>query len=248
MRRTKPILPVLLVGFLLLAGCSLYPQISDPQHDTDSTEGQYQGTQWGEGLESRVTRVNLERVSDSPLERSEIYYSASRSPGTAIKEIPMINGRVTFAVLDQDGNKMDLVQHNGDLHLQATAGERYELRLRNFGNRTYEVVSAVDGLDVLNGQPGSLHHRGYVLEPGRILTISGFRRSNTEVAAFRFSSAGDADASNSEQGAAHNLGVLGLAVFELSTPLPPSRAVSTSHLPQAFPADASPVPPPHYDD
>lgn len=248
MRRIKPILPVLLAGLLLLAGCSLYPRISTSQQGMTSTEGQHLGTQWGEGLESRVTHVDLERISALPLERSEIYYNDSHSPGPAIKEIPMINGRVSFAVLDQDGNKMDLVQHNGDLHLQSTAGERYELRLRNFGNRTYEVVSTVDGLDVLNGQPGSLHHRGYVLEPGRILTIRGFRRSNTEVAAFRFSSFDDADASNSEQGGPHNLGVLGLAVFQLNTSLPSSQAVSTSHLPQAFPADASQVTPPHYDD
>ena len=97
-----------------------------------------------------------------------------------------------FAVLDEDGGKFDLVQHRSTLQLQGREGQRYRLWLNNLGNATYEVVSTVDGLDVLNGQPGSLKNRGYVLEPGESLVIEGFRKNEREVAAFRFASPDDA--------------------------------------------------------
>lgn len=71
---------------------------------------------------------------------------------------------------------------------------------------------------MLNGQPGSLKNRGYVLEPGESLVIEGFRKNEREVAAFRFASPDDAYASNSAAGDSRNLGVIGVALFELDAP------------------------------
>lgn len=189
-----PLLSALLLGLLALGGCSL------PQQQAGAPTEQRLGTQWGEGVASPVTSVALRRLSEQPVDRRQVFYSASRFDGRAIKELPLAKGRVGFAVLDEDGGKFDLVQHRSTLQLQGREGQRYRLWLNNLGNATYEVVATVDGLDVLNGQPGSLKNRGYVLEPGESLVIEGFRKNEREVAAFRFASPDDAYASNSAAG------------------------------------------------
>lgn len=204
----KPLLSALLLGLLALGGCSL------PQQQAGAPTEQRLGTQWGEGVASPVTSVALRRLSEQPVDRRQVFYSASRFDGHAIKELPLAKGRVGFAVLDEDGGKFDLVQHRSTLQLQGREGQRYRLWLNNLGSATYEVVSTVDGLDVLNGQPGSLKNRGYVLEPGESLVIEGFRKNEREVAAFRFASPDDAYASNSAAGDSRNLGVIGVALFE----------------------------------
>jgi hypothetical protein len=77
------------------------------------------------------------------------------------------------------------------------------------------VIATVDGLDVLTGKPGSLRNGGYVLRPLESLTIEGFRKSQSEVAAFRFAAPGRAYAANTEAGDVRNIGVIGAALFEL---------------------------------
>ncbi|EOZ8682964.1 TPA: hypothetical protein ACVGNB_003490 [Pseudomonas aeruginosa] len=240
----KPLLSALLLGLLALGGCSL------PQQQAGAPTEQRLGTQWGEGVASPVTSVALRRLSEQPVDRRQVFYSASRFDGRAIKELPLAKGRVGFAVLDEDGGKFDLVQHRSTLQLQGREGQRYQLWLNNLGNATYEVVATVDGLDVLNGQPGSLKNRGYVLEPGESLVIEGFRKNEREVAAFRFASPDDAYASNSAAGDSRNLGVIGVALFELDAPASGREAPADG--PQAFPADARNgggyAPPPRYRD
>ena len=66
---------------------------------------------------------------------------------------------------------------------------------------------------MLSGRPGSYTNGGYVLYPGRTLTIEGFRKSRDEVAAFRFAAVPDSYVANSKYGDAANVGVIGVAVF-----------------------------------
>ncbi|MBH9342957.1 hypothetical protein I5K76_14285 [Pseudomonas aeruginosa] len=240
----KTLSSVLLLGLLALGGCSL------PQQQAGAPANQRLGTQWGEGVASPVTSVALRRGAEQPVDRRQVFYSARRFDGRALKELPLAKGRVGFAGLDEDGGKFDLVQHRSTLQLQGRDGQRYRLWLNNLGSATYEVVSTVDGLDVLNGQPGSLKNRGYVLEPGASLVIEGFRKSAREVAAFRFANPEDAYASNSAAGDSRNLGVIGGALFELDAPASGREAPADG--PQAFPAarqdNPGYAPPPRYRD
>jgi hypothetical protein len=113
----------------------------------------------------------------------------------------------------------------------------------------------VDGLDVFSGQPGSLRNTGYLLYPGRTLRIQGFRKSQREVAAFRFSAKDRAYANNTPAGDARNIGVIGTALFEVRVndpqaglrPAPPPPPAQRGG-PNPFPADpARPyAPPPQY--
>ena len=97
---------------------------------------------------------------------------------------------------------------------------------------------ALDGLDVLSGKRGSVQNRGYVLRPGAVLGIEGFRKNSNEVAAFRFSKVDDSYAANTSAGSIANVGVIGTAVFDLRAPVDDSQsAVPCKDLRCAFPGD-----------
>jgi hypothetical protein len=90
-------------------------------------------------------------------------------------------------------------------------GHRYSILLANRTGHRYEAVATVDGLDVINGQPGSYDNRGYLLQPWATLEIDGFRESQDAVAAFRFSKVSQSYAE--KRGDGRNIGVIGVAFF-----------------------------------
>lgn len=202
------------------------------------------GTKWGEGVASNVTQVNLRRVSNKPLAVQEILYTASAVRGRELKELTLVDGRIGLSILDGNGRKLTLSEARNSVHLRGKNGERYQLHYQNYGPKTYAILATVDGLDVLNGQPGSFDSGGYVLPPYGRLVIEGFRKSDTEVAAFRFSSVDQAYVANTAAGNVANAGLIGTAVFELydpsKKPTPPKGS--------AFPAQDGYAPAPQYRD
>lgn len=229
-----------LVLLLALAGCA--PSAPAPPAESAATAAAPMrsarlGTQWGEGLESRVSTLSLRRSSAQPLVVQEIRYSAAPAPGPRLREVPLAGGHVGLRVLGEKGGSWPMWRAGGRLHLQGHKGERYILEYRNHSARSYEVVATVDGLDVLSGQPGSTRHRGYVLRPGATLRIEGFRKSSTEVAAFRFAAVADAYAAHTPAGSVTNIGVIGTALFELIDPEAPATPPACGPGPCAFPGD-----------
>jgi hypothetical protein len=91
-------------------------------------------------------------------------------------------------------------------------GRRYTIAVQNKTDARMEVVLSVDGLDVLDGRTASLRKRGYILGPHARLTVDGFRQSSESVAAFRFSPVRESYAAE-KYGKTHNVGVVGVAVF-----------------------------------
>ena len=91
-------------------------------------------------------------------------------------------------------------------------GRRYSIVVHNRSDLRLEVVLSVDGLDVLDGRPASVRKRGYVIPPRRTLVVEGFRRSDEEVAAFRFSPVRESYAQEKYRNT-RNVGVIGIALF-----------------------------------
>jgi len=87
---------------------------------------------------------------------------------------------------------------------------RYFEIVNQSANR-FEAVVTVDGLDVIDGKPGALAKRGYLVAPFATVDIDGFRQSMDEVAAFRFGSVRGSYAG--QKGNDRNVGVIGVAVF-----------------------------------
>ncbi|AWH23872.1 hypothetical protein [Stenotrophomonas sp. YAU14D1_LEIMI4_1] len=145
--------------------------------------------------------------------------------------------------------RMVLVDRDRDTELRSYAadgqqwvagerGHRYAVRLYNDSPRRVLVVLSVDGINAISGEDADPSQTGYVLDPGQSADITGWRKSQDEVAQFVFSSPGGSYASRT--GRPDNIGVVGMAVFNEAyrwrpTPRPPLR-----HLPP--PAPAAPAP------
>lgn len=242
-----------LLLLLIVAGCASQHGQSNYLAERSSTNNAVMskvdyrlGTQWGEGLQDSAQKIDLRRIDQSPISTIEISYSAAPLQGTTVKEVMIANGRIGFSILNENGQTMPLKQQGSKIHLQGKAGERYQLFYYNYNkNQIYEVITTVDGLDVINGTAGSFKNSGYVLYPERTLTIAGFRKSNNEVAAFRFSKANDTYAANTEAGDVRNIGVIGTAIFRL---VDPKRPVQNTYRPKpnAFPNEKGYAPAPRY--
>ena len=209
------------------------------------------GTQWGEGRESVTKVVKASRITpDRARDIAQMRYSDEDSIRRALgrqaerqTNVLLGDGDVEWMLSSGSGPALPIFTSRGgsDYQVAGRNGERYELVYHNRSNRYYEVVATVDGLDVLTGQPGSVKSDGYLLRPGERLVIDGFRKSDKEVAAFRFSAKGRAYANNTPAGEARNVGVIGTALFEIRLderdPDLPRRSMENHLLePSAFPA------------
>ena len=258
-----------IAGAALLAACSQMPQAPRESAAASATSSAAApaapapqlGTQWGEGIESKTRTVVAKRLSDRPDDVASVGYNEASAVRRAVGSNPerrlnllLADGDVEWSVLDEDGRPLPLQRtRRGSggqdmFRLAGVEGARYTLRFRNLSERSYEVIATVDGLDVLSGKPGSLRNGGYVLRPQETLNIEGFRKSQSEVAAFRFATPGRAYAANTEAGDVRNIGVIGAALFELEQPQAPRRPRrdATPPQPSAFPADGAYAPPPRY--
>jgi len=121
-----------------------------------------------------------------------------------------------FEVIGEDGRVLPTYANGGRFYVMGEQGQRYLIRITNPTPRRVEAVVTVDGLDVIDGEPGDLRKRGYVVPAGGDLEIEGFRTSTADVATFRFSAV---DASYAgRKGKARNVGVIAVALFDEVAP------------------------------
>ena len=204
----------------------------------DATESERLGTQWGDDVDSEVTTVDLERVSDEPLEQIQVRYADKAYSGRAVNSMSLLAGKVEFSAATDTG-KLSLYRDAGNYYLQGKAGQAYRLVYHNNSANTYEIVASVDGLNVLDGSAASIYDGGYVLRPHDNLVIEGFRKSDSAVASFIFSKPDSAYAANTSSGSITNTGIIGTVIYELYDPTQPK-----SQQPKAFPADNGYAKPP----
>ncbi len=121
-------------------------------------------------------------------------------------------GPVVLSVIDRDGGgELDQYGHRGQQWVAGSPGHRYSVRMENRSGQRVLVVLSVDGVNAITGQTASPAQSGYVLEPWQSSEITGWRKSNAEVAQFVFTRHDDSYASRTGRPA--NVGVIGIAVF-----------------------------------
>lgn len=178
------------------------------------------GTAWGETRRSATHEVAFVRDSSAPFATLEMRYNdragvramADRAVERgATRRVRAGGGAVVVSIVDDRGVALEAVRTGRGLLVVGDEGERYSILLENRTSRRIEAVATVDGLDVINGQAGHLENRGYVLMPHASVTIDGFRRSASSVAAFRFARVADSYAAQTS--GARNVGVIGVALF-----------------------------------
>lgn len=180
------------------------------------------GTSWGETRESRVSSAPFQRRDgDQPFTVSSISYNDAAgvramtrgaSLGAAPRDgVDVAGGALRIRFLDGGHRQLPTYDFGSRRFIVGQDGERYIISIENRTEQRFEAVASVDGLDVIDGQPGSFAKRGYLVGPWQTVEIDGFRRSYDEVAAFRFGSVGSSYAAR--KGDDRNVGVIGVAFF-----------------------------------
>ena len=179
------------------------------------------GTSWGEAVSSQVSSTTFFRYSDSsPDGIASLFYNDEAGIGAMSRGryvdygdsvVPLVGGRITVSIVDASGSPLRAAHVGGRTIAVGSDGDRYIVRVDNRSPVRIEAVATVDGLDVIDGQDGSIHKRGYVIAPYDTLDIEGFRESEGSVRAFRFGSVSDSYAAR--RGKDRNVGVVGVAVF-----------------------------------
>ena len=181
------------------------------------------GTGWGERRESETVHAGFVRADgDHPMATGLVYYNDRRGVDAMLAYeggsrrraggLTRLAGGIALGLRDDRGDWLEGYSSGGRIFFVGDRGARYEIVARNDSGETREVVLSVDGLDVMDGRAASYGKRGYIVDPGEVLTVDGFRTSMHSVAAFRFSSVSQSYASL-RHGDTRNVGVIGLAVF-----------------------------------
>lgn len=203
------------------------------------------GTEFGEARTSRVHDVSFVRDGGRPFAVAALNYNDRRGVDAlasvaarrdSARSVSSGGGAVTISIRDANGDPLEAVHVGDRTFVVGQAGQRYSIVLQNHTSHRFEAVGTVDGLDVINGKPGTFDNRGYVLLPFATLEIEGFRTSTSAVAAFRFAAVADSYAA--QTGNARNVGVIGLAFFtERGDSFIPESETRLRDTASPFPAD-----------
>jgi hypothetical protein len=143
------------------------------------------------------------------------------------------------AVIDRDtGAVLSPHYYRGEYWVAGKPGSRYAIEIRNRLGERLLAVTSVDGVNVVSGETASWDQTGYVFSPGQRYQITGWRKSDAEVAAFTFTESPNSYAERTGRPA--NVGVIGVAIFRERQPeqsyAPPmiGRLSAGSRAPNAY--------------
>jgi hypothetical protein len=130
-------------------------------------------------------------------------------------------------VIDRNtGATLPLHYYRGEYWVAGQYGAKYAIAVRNKLGERVMAVTAVDGVNVLSGETAAWDQTGYVFSPWQQYQVTGWRKSDSEVAAFEFSALGDSYAGRT--GRPGNVGVIGVALFRERLPEPIAQAAPAS--------------------
>jgi hypothetical protein len=121
-------------------------------------------------------------------------------------------GIADVAVIDRDsGAVLSPHYYRGEYWVAGRPGARYSIQIRNRLGERLLAVTSVDGVNVVSGATAGWDQTGYVFGPGESYQITGWRKTDTEVAAFTFTESANSYAERTGRPA--NVGVIGVAIF-----------------------------------
>lgn len=127
-------------------------------------------------------------------------------------------------IVDRDtGATLPVHYAQGEYWVAGRPGARYAITVRNRLGERVLAVPSVDGVNVLSGETAAWDQGGYVFSPYERYQITGWRKSNSEVAAFEFSHIANSYAART--GRPGHVGVIGVALFREQPPVPSPAVV-----------------------
>jgi hypothetical protein len=132
-------------------------------------------------------------------------------------EAQAVRGLADVSIIDRDsGVALDTHYHHGEYWVAGRPGGRYAIEIHNHLGERLLAVTSVDGVNVVSGETAAWDQNGYVFSPGDRYQITGWRKSDAEVAAFTFTDLANSYAARTGRPA--NVGVIGVAVFRERQP------------------------------
>jgi hypothetical protein len=127
-----------------------------------------------------------------------------------------IGSLAEVAIIDRDnGSTLPVHYFHGEYWVAGKPGARYAIEVRNRMGERLLAVTSVDGVNVLSGDSAGWDQAGYVFSPRERYQITGWRKSDAEVAAFTFTDSPNSYAERTGRPA--NVGVIGVAFFRERT-------------------------------
>jgi len=124
---------------------------------------------------------------------------------------------VQVEIVDRDsGQALHVWRDHGRPVVAGRPGARYAVRLTNRTDERILAVVSIDGVNIVTGETAASGQTGYVLAPRQRTSLTGWRKSNTEVAAFEFTALSDSYAART--GRPDDVGVIGVALFRERVP------------------------------
>lgn len=128
-----------------------------------------------------------------------------------------VRGLADVSVVDRDsGAVLSTHYYRGEYWVAGRPGSRYAIEIHNRLGERVLAVASVDGVNVVSGATAGWDQGGYVFGPGDRYQITGWRKSDAEVAAFTFTDLQDSYAARTGRPA--NVGVIGVAIFRERQP------------------------------
>jgi hypothetical protein len=123
-----------------------------------------------------------------------------------------VGGIVEVTIIDRDGwVPLTPYYYHGEYWVAGRPGATYAIEVRNRQDKRVLAVMSVDGINVISGQTAAWNQTGYVFDPGQRAQITGWRKSDEEVAEFTFTMSSSSYAARTGRPA--NIGVIGVALF-----------------------------------
>lgn len=85
-----------------------------------------------------------------------------------------------------NGRKIKEYRHNGHTFIEAKNGTEFAIEVKNHTGQRVLAIISVDGLDIIDGKVATNKSRGYIVDGNSSQILKGWRKSDTEVGAFKF--------------------------------------------------------------
>ena len=152
--------------------------------------------------------------------RKILFTAVVAATAAASMNVTAIGRLADVTVIDRStGETLPVHFYKGEYWVAGTPGAKYSVAVANGSGGRVMAVMSVDGVNVLNGQTAGIDQSGYVFNGYQRYEVTGWRKSNLEVAAFEFVASPSSYAERTGRPA--NVGVIGVAVFKERVYQPP---------------------------
>ncbi|HMD28454.1 MAG TPA: hypothetical protein VKH13_07795 [Steroidobacteraceae bacterium] len=144
------------------------------------------------------------------------------------------------SVIDRDsGCALATHYYRGEYWVAGSPGARYAIEIRNRLGERVLAVTSVDGINVVSGATAGWGQTGYVFGAGEDYQITGWRKSDSDIAAFAFTPSPNSYAERTGRPA--NVGIIGVALFRERLAAVVPEISRLGEVASASPAPAAPT-------